>query len=116
MQQSKMSRVKSESNFASVSRLGRPADDLLHREYKKRQDALEEKRRVLAELEEEQIKAAKPPASQQSVLYATSKFEKEYAQAVLQIFEGTEGPISESRTMLNYMKLQQVMTEMGYIP
>lgn len=87
-----MNRNKSELNFQSAKsreRDGRPIEDLLYQDAKRRQETLQHKRKLFEQQKDEQINATRPaPGSNiNTTKYAASKFLKEYMFVCKALFD-----------------------------
>lgn len=71
-----MKKTKSEANFSSNGQrdrereLGRPVEELLYEDAKRRWEKQEMKKKNLERLKEEQIQASKPPAGNNNTRFA----------------------------------------------
>lgn len=133
-----MKKNKSEANFQSNGQrdrereMGRPVEELLYEDAKRRWEKQEIKKKNLERMKEEQIQASKPPAGNNNTRFAAQKFEKEFYYLIHQIMMGINNGEDEQQQngeepnqdfnlreyddkKLNYVRLGQLLTDLGYI-
>ncbi len=124
-----MKKTKSEANFLSARsrerESGKTIEDMLYDDAKRRWEKIQMKKAIQEKLKEEQIQATKPQSNINNLRYAAQKFEKEFYFAVYQILGENQNLEDETQEInvkdfddktLNYVKLGQLMSELGYLP